>query len=1299
MKMSVLSCPVCCTLLIALLFLPLALPLQAAKPSVLCWQAIGDPLAKSLRGAGFQVVTEPLQNWRWEYMRQFNVIILSGAQAIPEAPRSFGSVADPITPELRANFKRYVEEGGVLIMAPNGYWNTDVWVGRWNAIFAPLFGLEWVGEHPWDTSHLVPKTDNCFWTENLQADHPALAGVGRLYYSVAGLSDGGSPAPLWKELPGWQTLVRAGKEGKSYPTTGQGYTHQQPGSYQSAPPLLSLKSVGKGYAVLDALVTSPATEAERAISEAGLAPDDGGKFSLALLHWLAATSQDSTVIGGYAPPADVVMPVRPPQSPHREWAYFKDVRLPSSEEPVVKVLVGLHSTLSDGADTPEALLAAAQQAGYGAVFFTENMPQMTAEKYAQLQEICRRATTPDFAAFPGFQWQDEGGIEFVTLDLPNWPAKWIAPGTRRMTDKWDVWFQNGMFPIFPLWLRAPNAYPHPWFYMHITGVPVFSYAHNVLKEDNEAWYLYLNEDRIFQHPVCLRMTYSTAEVLAGAQQGYQTYIQGEPASASEALGCAMRNPQHTFVSSGPLLTRFVGVDREPFDIRTANRWAWGFTLHSAQPLRRVQVRDRERVEYALPGAGKTRFDFTFTGYHGKNDSFVLVAEDSRGGRLISAAATTFGLSFDLWQSCSDQQNFIGSPWLFFKGQYNWIRVPPPLHPWGQYKLLGKPVGAPSDGNYGDNGHWLCADPAIGALIDPPSVKSAERFHGGIASRDLVRNDITCDLLQESSTGYSMKLTPRTDCVGAYRLYLFKPQYSEAKDIITYDPVLASYHLPDSRANLAYVEGTVTAKQDIALKPAIFPDVTFLACGSGYAPTWQAQDGYTVQYSGGDGKVHTWSAPAQGGRLQAAVPRGGFIYVLPVHTGSLGFYALDRDMVFLFEHDGKYKWQLRLGMAAPARTVKAGARFSARVAIARVEEGYSLQQAQTCLENVRREFGLSGTKPAFDFTVKAGTLLDQRFLQQVQAQDGGFRGTFTTPLLSWPCVPLAVHGLNDNWDAVIYGDQGPDLRRIAVRDGVGYAGLDPAVAANHEIWIGHPVICDQPAAHLLVLENGPAVCEVQVHNPTDKPMTVHLHSAPSLAGLGILPAFAKVVQVPAGGIVRVREEEKGYTAPPYRDIFYAIDHAQAQGWVVQDLDATWLQAVRSADKPGPMVSAAGQLRRDWENYGPIGVDEPAGPLEMVVRMKLLGKPAGDQPAVRLSVVRGEGPAGLSDYAGRSLANETEVAAREVHTTEFSKPDTYQEIVLPFTRPKDGWLGYHIDWLGVAYVQVDTIVVRQGKLSEP
>jgi hypothetical protein len=897
------------------------------------------------------------------------------------------------------------------------------------------------------------------------------------------------------------------------------------------------------------------------------------------------------------------------------------------------------------------------------------------------------------------QWEDEGGHEYLMVDIPKWPARWVDPNTKRMTSKWDVWFMNGMYPSFPLWLRSKESHPHPWFYAHISGLPVYSYKSNKLVENNEEWFLYLNEDRMFQNPVCPRLVCSPAEVLAGASEGYQTYVMGPPDSVREALTCSMRNPRTCFVSSGPLLKRFTSVGREAFDNRQADRWWWAFTVESPRPLKQVWVRDRERVEYALAGQGKKQFEFAFTGYHGKNHSFIPMAEDEGGGRLISPAGTTFGNINMIWQSCSDQQNFLGHPGLFFKGQYSWIYVPMGVSTWTSFASLGRPVGAPADGHVPGADHWIGADAAIGQdAPGNPVHYFAVRFHGGVVGNDFVRNDMTLDLIRSGEIGHHFIYQPRTDSVAEMRLFLFRPPITWPRNVWNYNAP-ASYLNPESKASATLVEGTVTATKDISLDAKRSLDVGFIAAGNGYNPTWQKQDGYSVMHSGLDGSVALWTASAKGGRLEGQVRKGGFVYVLPVHTGSLGFYPVDGDMAFLFTHDGKYNWTLRLGMKSPERQVKAGTKFSRRVAIARTDQGYAQEQAKACLDNVKREFGIGEAAPSFKIIPVVGTIKGHQFLQELEAHDGAFRCSLHAPILTWPCIPIAIRGLNDNWDTVVWGDYGEGLRRIPVRDGVGYASIDPIRASGREVWIGHPVTCNQPQARLLVLENGPAVCEVQVHNPTDAAMTVRFRSSPSANSLGIVPEFMRKLRVPAHGIERVRIQEGPVPAPPYQDVHYAIDHVMDSGRVVQDLDATWLEAVRSADKPGLMVSAAGQLRGDWVAYAPIGVDEPAGPMEMVARMKLIGGAKEDRPVGRLVAVCGDGPAGAGDDAGRFLANERVIAAREVPLSEFAAPDVYQEIPLSFDRPREGWMGYRIEWLGGAYVNVDSIALRQPEPNPP
>jgi histidinol phosphatase-like PHP family hydrolase len=92
----------------------------------------------------------------------------------------------------------------------------------------------------------------------------------------------------------------------------------------------------------------------------------------------------------------------------------------------IKGVIGLHSTLSDGKATPEALIAKAKASGLQWVAFTEQLEILAAgpwnkrafttvmfpsagersetdspDKWEQLRKICKDASTADFTALPG----------------------------------------------------------------------------------------------------------------------------------------------------------------------------------------------------------------------------------------------------------------------------------------------------------------------------------------------------------------------------------------------------------------------------------------------------------------------------------------------------------------------------------------------------------------------------------------------------------------------------------------------------------------------------------------------------------------------------------------------------------------------------------------------------------------------------------------------------------------------------------------------------------------------------------
>ena len=66
--------------------------------------------------------------------------------------------------------------------------------------------------------------------------------------------------------------------------------------------------------------------------------------------------------------------------------------------------------------------------------------------------------------------------------------------------------------------------------------------------------------------------------------------------------------------------------------------------------------------------------------------------------------------------------------------------------------------------------------------------------------------------------------------------------------------------------------------------------------------------------------------------------------------------------------------------------------------------------------------------------------------------------------------------------------------MPVRDGRAYAELD-LTAADSDLFIGHPLVADNPAVKLLVNWQEPGPWFAEAHNPTNAPLTARLTSAP------------------------------------------------------------------------------------------------------------------------------------------------------------------------------------------------------------
>ena len=110
---------------------------------------------------------------------------------------------------------------------------------------------------------------------------------------------------------------------------------------------------------------------------------------------------------------------------------------------MLKGIVGVHSSLTDGMSTVAQYAASARQNHLSFLVFTEPLPLMNREKWETLKSECVKVSAADFNAYAGLEYLDETGATFLEFDMNEFPLdKWITKDGR-INDPPGYHFQNG----------------------------------------------------------------------------------------------------------------------------------------------------------------------------------------------------------------------------------------------------------------------------------------------------------------------------------------------------------------------------------------------------------------------------------------------------------------------------------------------------------------------------------------------------------------------------------------------------------------------------------------------------------------------------------------------------------------------------------------------------------------------------------------------------------------------------------------------------------------------------------------
>jgi hypothetical protein len=1066
-------------------------------------------VARPLHEMGFELdVCEPAELAERLESQRFNVVVLGPTYDV----------------DLEPVIAAFLEGGGgVFTPAPFGHMGraahwfpTPEWAAAQGAT------MRW-HELEDDTTNLLVDDMGVSHSFSDRVRPPAAAGVGGLLTTV-GRSGGWPPLAFdyddrWTVAVQWAASVRPKSAEHKIGRFESFWWHRQPLTDRSG--LLGVREVGQGRLAICGIpsqwLLSPPRNCPTV--EATLSGGVGDRSSDWLLvlantfRWLAEPSLKAGT-GGAATPENLLLDSEfIPDPAEIDWSgprpIVRDAKhplvLPAAEDlPQLRGLVGARTVLSGSRGTVAEYAAEARKAGLDYLVFLEDALQMDEAAFAELKRQCAAVSDGLFAAIPGLTIEDAQGnhffyigdnLKFPTPDmtLPDGRLDTTAVSRTEAIFKYGWQYMNYRV-LIGWWKHAGNHTPIADYKLY-NSFPIRSFEDGKPIDDAFADYLKLTGWGCCPMVFALELMSGPEQVAKRAAAGWQTiatlggeygdgtYVKQEPYGVAGLRerwkGAPAWFPPYLYISNGPQILCWTPQNNcvvAKGDWWRPDLWQYRARLHvnSDVGLRKVTIYDGDRGVFRrwLP-EGSRSFEHTLVLAHDRQRDLVLVVEDVEGRRAISMELWNRNTTFDQ-VICGDRCNFLGTAFLRRKdGTAIWHRP-------GFRENLGL---SPSKGSMKE-GTWF--QPATGLSVFPtlpidgqpqslptPSVETLLTLPG--EHRELHSNPSTYLFSPEYAVGqgnFGWAYDPQE--YGVEQTPLGHPYREPAKQAQIGKNAWTSWYrlvptrLMDGWVRLHATQATlgdvrlgkfqlhVVPKDDVAVDSDHGWDILRVAIPS------QVFAGGTATSSDqgdfGPGTVAVFSTPGGtaalcGGkdRLEYRIEKGTFVVS----------YRPDK------------------GVVAKGTAVNVDIPFF----------GMSNRLEQADVLQTLADFGvLEPGRVGYAPTITRGHTIDAFGCWQTKAEDGGFECMIPqTPLRAM--IPLQVTGLNDGWSAFVVDRQRPGInfRPIPVRDGCGYALLDPT-AADTDFFVGHPLQCDEPAVRLQVAWMAPGRWFVEAHNDSSNSVT-------------------------------------------------------------------------------------------------------------------------------------------------------------------------------------------------------------------
>ncbi len=966
---------------------------------------------------------EPLS---MDFLRKFNVVVIDYLPIAAEEYNTFGQHMLHFWSNMKKLWQCVEEGTGVLVytnLADNGGGLAAGWNGemeRWGIQLQQSCILD----RSLAFSKWVAYGENAYaWTENLVA-HPVTEGLKRVYYPTANARwDDCYTAPPLLCDGNWTPLVKA-MPGARVATLVDNYWVYEPDAKRDLV-LGAVRSVGKGR--LGVLSINPAythrlgytklannNYGEMSFGQVdgiilrkgnGAVPSDTGTLLSRLYAWLAGDSGPAG-FGGYKTGEPVGIETLPPTEDEKAFSPVLDpdtMRMPLSwrhrpasvkvgdkqyypevSDPLItgdlrffRGLVGVHSAFSDGEGSVQDYAAAARQAGYSVVVFTENFAQLSGADWDKLVADCALASTEDFVCLPGFDIMDTDNNHYLLVAPPYYPrASWLSPDGKRLV---KVQMINLLYANHLVIAHRAETSPLPQERLkHFQGLSVYTYRGGRLLDESISAYAWQAMNASNPHPIVVHEVFSPEEVAQAATTGFQQLLPGDtvPNAAGyfrAGLCHYFDSPSRYLISEGPIVYNWV---INPKDYGPAEEGRRHFRVDigvkADVPLTTVTLYDGfTPIRRWLPAGNdfQARADFQ----HGRQYDLFLIAEDTKGQRVITSSMRTVTELHHF--RCADRQNWLGHVGAYYTG----LNLPNNLE-------IIMPIEGTAEGS------------AI--FTNVPGTCMAGKLNFPFTSVDVV---LTEDILNEK---YVDAL--RAD-VGADAM---PSQASKAASV--YDATMRNWSFAPGAGRPGYptiMEFDIRLKREVQ---PVDPQGLFPAFGNlrdeQYA--WFDKSGKLVS-----GKL--------GPQDVLDVPVGGY---------AGGYVALTEGM--RVDHG---RFGLAPAPGAPT-TLPGGTRFVARfLMVASANPGTVTAKGVENPAEWLTAMGLAGKLP-YQLRLTRGKLVGVRFLAEIAPDRYGSAGEVaaTADLPFW--VPLHLTDLNPRWPVGLWREDGT-LAYTGIFEGSAWPRLD------------------------------------------------------------------------------------------------------------------------------------------------------------------------------------------------------------------------------------------------------------------